>query len=99
MMKKQSFCLITHHLLINPLELVGKLVVKLISLHCQSNLLPWHAPTAEKLTILKWTGGPPNDVRPRCQFCLTVFHALWPRPSAHAILMTALCNNTQYPYR
>lgn len=31
--------------------------------------------SSRKLTILKCTGGPPNAVTPKCQFCLTVFHA------------------------
>jgi hypothetical protein len=67
----------THQLLVDPLQLLHKLVVKLDRAVCQSGPTR-DARKARQRTILKCTGGPPNDVKPRYQVSLTVFHTLTP---------------------
>lgn len=62
----------THHLLIQPLQLHRELVIKL--LNQVSNRLPLVRRVHP--TILKCTGGPPNEVKPMCQFCRTVLPSL-----------------------
>jgi hypothetical protein len=64
----------THHLLVDPLEFLDKLVVKLkqLSVNCLTDRVRFR----ERHTILKCTGGPPNEVKPRYQVWRTVFQSL-----------------------
>jgi len=65
----------TYHLLVDPLQLGDKLVMELAT----NPLAVSIDSIATRLTILKCTGGPPNEVNPRYQVSRTVFQSLGPK--------------------
>jgi hypothetical protein len=73
----------THHLLIDPFQFRNKLVVELEAVGLAVYLWPKamvikKGYESEGRTILKCTGGPPNEVKPKYHVSLTVFQSRGP---------------------